>query len=63
MRTSHKIIIPAILIMASTGLNSCKKFLDKEPMSTVAPELYFNDAAQLETYVNRMYQDILPWPR
>lgn len=42
------------------GLASCNDFLDKEPMSNVAPELYFTDASQLEAYANNIYADILP---
>lgn len=42
------------------GLASCNDFLDREPMSSVAPELYFTDASQLESYANRIYADILP---
>ncbi|NCC10683.1 MAG: RagB/SusD family nutrient uptake outer membrane protein [Bacteroidia bacterium] len=42
------------------GTVSCEDFLDKEPLSKIAPELYFTDASQLESYANDLYTDILP---
>jgi len=61
MKTSNKIIIRSVLALAlAGGLTSCNDFLDKEPMSNVAPELYFTDASQLEAYANKIYADILP---
>lgn len=42
------------------GLGSCDKFLDREPMSSVSPEIYFSSEAQLQAYVNNYYTSILP---
>ncbi len=57
----NKILISSILTLALTGgFSSCDDFLDSEPMSNVSPENYFNDAAQLEAYANKIYKDILP---
>ena len=40
--------------------SSCEKFLDKTPLSTIAPEVYFSDASQLQAYVDEMYPRVLP---
>ena len=37
------------------GLSSCNSFLDKEPLSTITPEGYFNDVDQLGYYVMNQY--------
>lgn len=60
MKTNNKIINCILAIVMATGFYSCDDFLDKQPMSTISPELYFNDASQLEYYANRIYADILP---
>lgn len=61
MKTSNKIILRLLLALALTGgLASCNDFLNKEPMSNVAPELYFSESSQLEAYANKIYADILP---
>lgn len=57
----NKIIINSIFALALVGgFTSCEDFLDREPMSNVSPENYFSDAAQLEAYANKIYDDILP---
>ena len=61
MKTNNKTIIKLLLAVALTGgFLSCDDYLDREPMSQISPELYFNDASQLEYYVNKLYADILP---
>jgi len=61
MKTNKNIIVRSFLALALLcGLTSCDGFLEKEPMSQITPEAYFNDASQLENYANRMYADILP---
>jgi hypothetical protein len=39
---------------------SCNDLLDQEPLSSIAPEQYFTDEAQLEAYINGLYGAILP---
>ena len=61
MKTNKNIIVRSLLALALLGgFTSCDGFLEKEPMSQITPEAYFNDASQLENYANRMYADILP---
>lgn len=42
------------------GFSSCKKNLDRQPLSTLAPENYFTEAAQLMAYTDDMYTRVLP---
>jgi len=61
MKTNKKNILRSLLILAlAGGFASCDDFLDKEPMSNVAPELYFSEASQLQAYADKLYPDILP---
>lgn len=39
---------------------SCKKFLDKEPLSNITPESYLLEESQLAAYAIARYPDILP---
>lgn len=41
-------------------MTSCNDYLDKEPLSEITPEQYFNDAAALEAYCNERYTEVLP---
>ncbi len=51
----------ALLAVSLTGVfTACDDFLDREPLSSASPEIYFTDASQLESYANQMYADILP---
>ncbi|MDL2208196.1 RagB/SusD family nutrient uptake outer membrane protein [Parabacteroides sp. OttesenSCG-928-O15] len=57
----NKIFIKSLFALAlMAGFTSCNDFLDREPMSNVAPESYFSQAAHLESYANNYYTDILP---
>lgn len=49
----------AILALSAVTV-SCNDYLDKEPLSKVSPEQYFNDEGALQTYCNNRYSDILP---
>ena len=50
-----------LLVVSLTGVfTACDDFLDREPLSSASPEIYFTDASQLESYANQMYADILP---
>ena len=58
-----KIIIPlAILIPALVLTTSCEDFLTKAPETTLSPETYFSSEAELDLWVNKFYNDILPTP-
>lgn len=55
-----KYINVAMLAMSLGVLASCNDYLDKEPLSQVSPEGYFDQEAHLEAYANARYTDILP---
>ena len=56
-----KIYLKAMLVMAlSGGFVSCSDYLDKEPLSSVSPELYFNMESHLQAYTDARYADVLP---
>lgn len=56
-----KIFLQAALIVAAAGtLSSCNDYLNKEPLSQVTPEKYFNQEGHLEAYANARYTEILP---
>ncbi len=57
INTSYLRIFVAGTLIA---LTSCNDFLDKEPLSNVAPESYFTQSTHLEAYANRYYTSILP---
>ena len=50
-----------ILGMIAIGgfLSSCDDFLDRTPQSSLSPETYFTNSAQLKAYVDKMYPEIL----
>ncbi|MBD8982156.1 MAG: RagB/SusD family nutrient uptake outer membrane protein [Bacteroides cellulosilyticus] len=61
MKTLNKSIIKSLVALTFiSGATSCDDFLNREPMSKVAPEVYFTEASQLAAYADRMYADILP---
>ena len=41
-------------------LGSCNDFLDQEPQSSIAPDIYLTEESQLASYANGLYTDILP---
>ena len=47
-----------VLGLASMGLVSCNDYLDITPPSDVSPEIYFANAEQLKTYVDKYYANI-----
>lgn len=54
-------ILKALFVVAFAGtVASCNDFLDKEPMSSIDPELYLKEETQLSFYANNLYTDILP---
>lgn len=44
----------------SFGLVSCNRFLDQEPMSSIAPEAYYSTEMQVLAALMQEYQSILP---
>lgn len=56
-----KIYLQAALALAVAGyFSSCNDYLDKEPLSQVTPEAYFNQESHLEAYANGRYTEVLP---
>ena len=50
-----------VSIFVAVGfLASCNDFLDKEPQSSISPDLYLTEESQLATYANGLYTDVLP---
>lgn len=54
------IILIAGLLAFGGCLTSCNDYLDKEPLSSISPEKYFNTESDLLTYCDGRYTDILP---
>ena len=48
------------MALLPVGFFSCDDFLDREPLSSASPEVYFSNASQLQAYVDEMYPRILP---
>lgn len=57
---TNRLYIPVLALALMAGFTSCDDFLDREPLSTVEPEIYFTQASQLESYANQLYENILP---
>lgn len=60
MQRSIKTILSVTLL--SVVLHSCSKFLDREPLSQIAPDKAFNSENELDLYANSFYDGILPGP-
>jgi hypothetical protein len=57
----EKYISNFILIIAIVyGFTACENYLDRTPLSSVSPNVYFTDASQLQAYVDDTYPRILP---
>jgi hypothetical protein len=54
-----KIIIYIQIALAALLTGACDKFLDREPLSSIAPEQYLNDETQLAAYLNGLYPAVL----
>ncbi|MDE1191766.1 MAG: RagB/SusD family nutrient uptake outer membrane protein [Arachidicoccus sp.] len=59
MKCFNKITSLLLPVMTITlvAISSCKKFLDKAPLSNITPQDYLNDESQLAAYAIRQYQD------
>lgn len=60
MKTKYIVLFAAAFILTELGLSSCDDFLDREPESSIAPEIYFTDATQLQAWADKLYPNILP---
>lgn len=58
MKKYIKTVLLVILIVTTTGLGSCKKYLDKEPESTVSAETAFKDFTNFQGYTEELYNCI-----
>ncbi len=58
MRPIYKTIIFSVLVFAGT---SCSDFLDKQPY-TLTPETYFNNEAELQTFLTGVYSPLMQEP-
>jgi hypothetical protein len=55
----NRLIISGIMLIFI--VSSCSKdFLDKEPLTSVGPENFFNTASDLQTYINSSYSRLAP---
>lgn len=54
-------ILSRIVFLLATfvTIGACNKFLDREPMSQIAPEAFYNTESQLNAIVLRSYQSII----
>ena len=57
MKKYIHILLTVLLIGSFTA---CNDFLDREPLSNLSPEGYFNNASQLQAYADKLYPSILP---
>lgn len=55
MKLNKKLVLLSFCILGIGGLNSCKDFLDRKPLSQVGPEDYFTNAEQLGTFPMTYY--------
>lgn len=47
------------MVIIGGFLSSCDDFLDRTPQSSLSPETYFTNSAQLKAYADKMYPEIL----
>lgn len=59
MKAKHILFI-TLFSSVSGMFISCDDFLDREPESTISPEVYFTDATQLQSWADKQYSNILP---
>lgn len=53
-------ILSSVLLL-STALVSCEDFLDKEPLSSVTPEDYYQSEEQIQAIANKLYEQVAPY--
>ncbi|MBC8616995.1 RagB/SusD family nutrient uptake outer membrane protein [Parabacteroides faecis] len=54
------IYIYSIVAAAGLSMPSCNDFLDREPISSITPQQYFNSAEELGAYAINYYNSIIP---
>lgn len=54
------ILYMALMAVIMSSITACDDYLDREPLSTVSPEVYFNEATQLQAYADDMYHRVFP---
>lgn len=54
------ILYMVLVAVTMSSITACDDFLDREPLSSVSPEVYFEDATQLQAYADDMYHRVLP---
>lgn len=59
MKIRHLFLTAASILCGSIFI-SCEDFLDREPESSISPEIYFTDASQLQSWADKFYSAILP---
>ena len=46
---TNRLYIPILALALAAGFTSCDDFLDREPMSTVDPKVYYTQVSQMES--------------
>lgn len=59
MKLANKIMMGVVFGGSLLATTSCNDFLDKEPISQITPELYFNGASDVAAYVTNYYPTFL----
>lgn len=59
MKLANKFLMGVVMGGSLLMTTSCEDFLDREPISSITPELYFNSASDLAAYVTKYYDDEL----
>ena len=54
MKIRHLFLTAASILCGSIFI-SCEDFLDREPESSISPEIYFTDASQLQSWACLLY--------
>lgn len=58
--TIHTLVYGTLLIVCASLLSGCNDWLDKQPLSSVTPEQYFDTEAAVLSFVDGRYTDFLP---
>jgi len=58
MKSINKVIL-GVALCGSLLATSCDKFLDRQPLSDITPELYFNSASDMAAYLVNYYPTFL----
>lgn len=58
--TIHTLVYGTLLTVSASLLSGCNDWLDKQPLSSVTPEQYFDTEAAVLSFVDGRYTDFLP---